>query len=252
MSLLTSLISYWKLDEVSGTRVDSHGTNDLTDNNTVGSTTGKINLAGSFIAANTEFLSRASNSDFQTGNIDYTFTLWVNIASKPNYMGFITKDDINASREYLVDYDVVSDRFAFANGTGLNILNTILANNLGSPSAATWYFIVAWQDVTGNSVNIQVNDGTVDTATRSGTPGTGASAFQLGAFASAGLPLPVDGLIDEVGFWKRILTAQERTDLYNAGNGFAYPFTAAGGTQGKPLINSGLINHGLISAGLVG
>lgn len=27
---------------------------------------------------------------------------------------------------------------------------------------------------------------------------------------------------------------------------------AGGGTQGKPLINSGLINHGLVSAGLVG
>jgi hypothetical protein len=29
------LESYWNLDESSGTRVDSHGTNDLTDNNTV-------------------------------------------------------------------------------------------------------------------------------------------------------------------------------------------------------------------------
>ena len=35
-SLLTSLISYWKLDETSGTRVDVVSGNDLTDNNTVG------------------------------------------------------------------------------------------------------------------------------------------------------------------------------------------------------------------------
>ena len=34
-SLTTNLISYWKLDETSGTRVDSVGNNDLTDNNTV-------------------------------------------------------------------------------------------------------------------------------------------------------------------------------------------------------------------------
>lgn len=34
-SLLTNLVSYWDLDEQSGTRFDSEGTNDLTDNNTV-------------------------------------------------------------------------------------------------------------------------------------------------------------------------------------------------------------------------
>lgn len=34
-NLLTNLVSYWKLGEVSGTRNDSHGTNHLTDNNTV-------------------------------------------------------------------------------------------------------------------------------------------------------------------------------------------------------------------------
>jgi hypothetical protein len=33
--LLTSLTSYWNLDELNSTRVDSHGSNDLTDNNTV-------------------------------------------------------------------------------------------------------------------------------------------------------------------------------------------------------------------------
>lgn len=35
VGLLASLTSYWNLDEASGTRVDSHGSNDLTDNNTV-------------------------------------------------------------------------------------------------------------------------------------------------------------------------------------------------------------------------
>lgn len=36
-SLLTGLVDYWDLDEVSGTRVSRSGTNDLTDNNSVGS-----------------------------------------------------------------------------------------------------------------------------------------------------------------------------------------------------------------------
>ena len=45
----TGLVSYWALDETSGTRYDSHGSNDLTDNNTVGYTTGVQGNAADFI-----------------------------------------------------------------------------------------------------------------------------------------------------------------------------------------------------------
>lgn len=38
----TNLIAWWDLDEVSGTRFDSHGSNDLTDNRTVSSATGIV------------------------------------------------------------------------------------------------------------------------------------------------------------------------------------------------------------------
>src|SRR6056300_304684 len=38
----TDLVSFWKLDEASGTRVDAFGSNDLTDNNTVGQGTGTV------------------------------------------------------------------------------------------------------------------------------------------------------------------------------------------------------------------
>ncbi|GAH87542.1 unnamed protein product, partial [marine sediment metagenome] len=34
----------------------------------------------------------------------------------------------------------------------------------------------------------------------------------------------VDATIDEVGIWNRSLTAEEISDLYNEGNGLAYPF----------------------------
>lgn len=40
MALTDNLISWWSLDEASGTRYDSHGTNHLTDNNTVSSEAG--------------------------------------------------------------------------------------------------------------------------------------------------------------------------------------------------------------------
>jgi hypothetical protein len=48
------------------------------------------------------------------------------------------------------------------------------------------------------------------------------TAFQIGARGNGGLPF--DGLIDEMGFWKRVLNSDEHAALYNNGSGFAYPF----------------------------
>lgn len=33
-----------------------------------------------------------------------------------------------------------------------------------------------------------------------------------------------DGRLDGIGIWKRVLTAQERTELYHGGVGLQYPF----------------------------
>jgi hypothetical protein len=77
MALTDSLISYWKMDETSGTRYDSHGTNHLTDNNSVGSLTGKINSSAYFgPAPTTKYLNHIDSSDFDVGDIDFTFSLW--------------------------------------------------------------------------------------------------------------------------------------------------------------------------------
>jgi hypothetical protein len=34
-----------------------------------------------------------------------------------------------------------------------------------------------------------------------------------------------NGMVDEVGFWKRVLTPAERAEIYNSGAGKTYPFT---------------------------
>lgn len=43
--------------------------------------------------------------------------------------------------------------------------------------------------------------------------------FQIGNRTITGLPGYFDGRIDSVGFWKRVLNFDERTQLYNSGNG---------------------------------
>ena len=225
MALTDNLISFWELEEASGTRVDSVTAtgNDLTDNNTVLSATGKVGNAADFELANSEYLSRADNASVSMGDIDFTITAWVNMESKTEQHPIVSHYDATRDqRAYQLRYRDEIDRFDFfvdPVGTG-SLAARVAADNLGSPSVATWYFVVAWHDATADTINIQVNDGTVNSAAHLTGVLDSTSAFQIGAQSA---PSDFwDGLIDQVGLWKRVLTAGERTQLYNSGNGLSY------------------------------
>jgi len=91
MALTDNLISFWGLEETSGTRVDAHGTNNLTDNNTVTSATGKVGTAGQFTNANSEYLSITDNASLSTGDIDFSAQAWVYFDSFGTQRGIINK-----------------------------------------------------------------------------------------------------------------------------------------------------------------
>lgn len=219
-TLLTDLVSYWKLSEASGSRADSHGSNTLTDNNTVTSNTGLVYaLAAEFTLANSEFLSRASNSTLQTGDIDFSFAVWVypTLANT----GHVFSKDVNASREYGLDLvSGLQPRWAInGGGGGLSITSsTTLSLN-------TWNLIVCWHDATADTINVQVNNGTAENTTTSGTaPNTGAAEFRIGAREYSGAEAYFEGRIGPVMFHKRLLTTGEKTAWYNAGAGVADPY----------------------------
>lgn len=218
-SLLTSLISWWKLDEASGTRADSvvASGNDLTDNNTVLFGTGKQGNAADFEQANSEWLSRVSGASLQTGDIDFTVCGWVNIESIAG--GFdpcLAKKGATASREYQVRLDSATNVFQFLVSSDGSTTTTL---DYGSTfTTATWYFVIAWHDSVANTINLQVNNGVVASASYASGITAGAGNFQMSYndWDTVGI---YDGLMDEVAFWKRVLTAAERTYLYNSGAG---------------------------------
>src|SRR5262249_18053782 len=88
-----------------------------------------------------------------------------------------------------------------------------------------WYLAIGWHDKTLNTINLQINqnavitqafpDGGVGTATRPlGIGGTGYGGEVFG------------GVIDSVGMWQKVLTAEERARLWSNGNGQEPPFSA--------------------------
>lgn len=217
----TNLVSWWELNETSGTRDDAHGTNDLTDNNTVGYDTGKKSNAASFVKANSEYLSRSDNSELSIGNNDFTVCFWGKIANTTDYMGFVQKGLYNGAenREYTIYYN--GSRIVFATiRAGDKASIAAIGDNYGAPSANTWMFICGWYSTGTDTVYLQINNGTANTASNTDGLFDSAQPFYLGLTYDTSYTL--SGVTDEVAFYKRVLTADEREWLYNSGAGREY------------------------------
>lgn len=223
--LLTGLCGWWELSEASGARADSTANNlDLTDNATVTQAVGVggAGNAAQFTAANSEYLERASEAALVTGDVDFTLAVWVYLDSKSANMYALQKAGNDGIYEYVIDYLNTTDRFRFWSYVGGNE-PTVSANDFGTVSTGAWYLVIAWNDQTSDTVNICVNNGTVTSAAKgSNTFTTSTKPFRIGSGVTAAY---WNGRIAKAGLWTKILSAGERTELYNAGSGATYPFS---------------------------
>lgn len=235
-ALTTNLISFWELEEASGTRNDAHSTNHLTDNASVGSAVGKVGTAADLESGSFQYLSRADNAALSTGDIDFSVAAWIKIESLGSYMAIAAKGDHSSNqREYEFFIDGGTNRAVFrvsSNGTVAGLSSNLEATTFGALSTATWYFVVAYHDSVNNLIGVCVNN-TCDTASWSSGAFDGTAAFMIGRDLSDGSAY-FDGLIDQAGFWKKVLTSQDKIDLYNGGSGISYATLSGGGPTFVP------------------
>jgi len=220
-SLATDLVSYWELEEASGTRVDSHGSNDLTDNNTVGQATGKIGDAADFEASQSERL--IASSPFTTATTDFSVSMWFKPESIGAYQSLMQNGRQSNFWNILIH---PNGRFQFFKDNIAEYPSTFTL------AAGTWYHLVIVKTGDGaNNMAFFVNNAAAGTASV-GTISTPATAAYLGAYTTQGTSFVfhADGIIDEVGIWSKALTSTERSDLYNSGAGI--PYDAGGGGGG--------------------
>lgn len=221
---LTNLTAWWKMDETSGNRADSH-TNGLTltDVNTVGYGSGsfaKKTNSAYFQSTNSEYLYSADNANLRRGTSSMFFGFWVYFTSLIDYRMLINKFAQTGSLfEYSAYFDFPSSKIVMS-----FFDNTTASSSVFSASTvtiSTWYYVCAWYD--GTKSYMQINNGTVSNGTTQalGTSGTTAQ-FQLGARTEVSSSYKLDGYIDEFCIYKRVLTADEREWLYNAGAGRTY------------------------------
>src|SRR3990167_8093050 len=111
MSLITNLISYWKFDEASGNAADSQGSETLTNNATITYSAGALNNAADLVAASSQYFSRASNANLQTGDIDYTISCWVKLTTKAANFTIITKSQVGGVSASDYEFIYIKDSY---------------------------------------------------------------------------------------------------------------------------------------------
>jgi hypothetical protein len=225
-TLLDGLVSWWDLDETSGTRVAAVGETDLTDVNTVGYTSGKVGNAASFVAARTEYLYSVDGSIPEPAATSMSWSLWF----YPTVNGIKYLMAKSSAGADFAPYVTVNPAF------GGGEVQVLFANTLGSTFQAggtgvsgllnSWNHLVITWDLSTQVINAYVNGTALagSPVTLTGTVQNNTGWFLVGAVPGAFW----DGYVDLLGIWSRVLTADEITELYNAGAGIKNEFTDNG------------------------
>jgi hypothetical protein len=216
--LTDDLVGYWKLQENTGeTRSDSFADNDLTDANAnvVGVSDGFIGQAAEFTEVD-EYLIHADNAELSTGgDTSFSLSLWVRMNEIDGTQVFVSKFDDVSTGEYAVYAENGQFRFSTYTG-GIGHYVDALTAEVGE-----WYHLVAVHNAELGTNMLAVNVSPTNTISEVPQHQDSAGDFIIGAFGPA-RQYVAKSEIDEVGFWKRVLTNQDINELYNDGQGLTY------------------------------
>lgn len=224
------------MDEISGTRADATPTgNTLSENNTVASTTGIISNAAVMDRTNHEWLYIPDASQTGLGVTgDFSVSMWINFtAALPSYALIFSKMEVTnysyETRLGVSGYDMIM--IFFADNTGTNYAQWKTDGDIiDIGDVGNWVHYVFTFDVSSATGGIIYKNGVAHAMqAKTGTAtsiNNSTAAFRIGSTGEVTVS-DMDGSVDEVGFWNRVLTPAEVVELYNGGApGYAqqYPF----------------------------
>ena len=216
--LASANIAYYKLDEASGTIVDSKNAfNSTTVTGVTYNVTGKLNTAVTVAnsAGNGINCGNHATLNITTGSI----SIWFQYVT-----GSFLVSTINSSTDRngfaIVKFGGSQFGLQLANGTGIG-----QANTTGTFTANTWYHLVATWD--GSQINFYIN-GVLDSGSpvaQTVAPVYATNPLILGSsWNGTSMIFPIGGTLDEVGIFNSVLTQTQVTTLYNSGT--PLPFTS--------------------------
>lgn len=220
MSIKTYLKAWWDVEEATGTtRNDSHNSHNAVDGNSdVPAITGKVGT-GIDNTVNWSSLIAPAHADFRIdSNTDCWLACWARPNAATGWRAIMGRRNGSTYEPSLYTDGSGVPRVIFYNGGTAWCTWTTT-----SFTTAVWHLLIGWWDSTAKTMNIQMDNGTplsqsagVLNPTVDVTSGVGLGSHQ---YSNAWF----DGDGDSYAFGAGgLLTAQDRTDLWNGGSGINY------------------------------
>lgn len=158
------------------------------------------------------FINAASATDFNPGLSDFTIVAWLETDDVSGTKFILNKRQVGLGAGWYLRMSSVNMQ------AGLINLTSDIRASLSGLTANTKYFVVAEFDRDGN-VSVEINDnGTLATNDISGSSGfslTNSENLTIGEVSAVPGGSFYDGRLSGVLYIERLLTDQEKTDLYN-------------------------------------
>lgn len=227
-NLMTNLVSYFKLDESSGTINSSKGTITGTVTGADYSQTGKINTCMGFVRTSSDHIVLSSDTSYRFTSA-FSVSAWIKTSSTVGTDNqFVIFGMYNAATSPADGWNLAISQDGKAYFSALDSSGTSYSRFSDAViDDQEWHHVVAvW---TGSVLQIYV-DGI---KSGSDVAMTNAPNYYtthvpcIGCLNTYGSNYVhhFNGLIDEVGVWSRALDNKDVYDLYNSGEGLGYSFS---------------------------
>jgi hypothetical protein len=165
--------------------------------------------ARSFASASSESLSiaNANLGSLNPQDTDFTLSVWVYSTSLSGVKSF--SGAWGANGNFLLYSNGTTLSWSVQNPSGTNA--TV---SMASASTATWYHMVGTHSAGSDVIELYVDGVSKGTAGLTGGARSVAGSF---FFGSDDLGRYMDGRLQQGGFWTRVLTSAQVTELYNSG-----------------------------------
>lgn len=214
-SLLTGLVSYWTLDEPSGTLYDSANDNDGTATGATQNATGQIGKAVSFDNGTNEYITVAHNANL---NISPRLSISAWIYPTEDAQLCIIAKQWDGANIMPFTFFISADQIVCLQTYDSGYQTAIASGAYGTISLNEWTHVAVTIDVSGSgSTKFYINGNYDGEQTGITTLPFNTENVLIGLYSGG---YHYTGTIDEVGIWSKILTADEVTELLTK----SYPF----------------------------
>lgn len=194
------VVSRWRLEEATGTRVDSFGSLDLTAFNGPDNFAGIESNALRLLGASTQYLEGADDAAYPGGDDDVWFTGFLKISALPVGQDYTLWSKYGAAGQRTLALqlrETTNDLFVRATADGTT--HTFLAHGTAL-AINTWYFYMLYHDKANDLLGICVNNGAFVTGAHAGGLFDSTAPFRVG-YRGDNFD-PFDGLQDEINYGK--------------------------------------------------